>query len=58
MALLGIEDPWIWLAYLLCVASTLICIIYGLVTRSRGEEPVKQEDITWAAEEKTVEEEL
>ncbi|WP_370572831.1 symporter small accessory protein [Methanomethylovorans sp.] len=29
--MLGIDDPQIWLAYLLCIGSALGCIIYGLV---------------------------
>jgi hypothetical protein len=28
---LGIPDPGIWLAYLLCLAATALCVIYGLV---------------------------
>jgi hypothetical protein len=27
----GIEDPWIWSAYLACLLSTLFCFIYGMV---------------------------
>lgn len=27
---LGIEDPQIWLAYILCVGSALWCVFYGL----------------------------
>ena len=26
---LGIEDPWIWGAYLLIILITLICVVYG-----------------------------
>ncbi len=56
--MLGIEDKWVWLAYLLCIASTLLCVIYGAANWNKGEEPVKQEDVRWAAEEQKVEEEL
>lgn len=28
--MLGIDDPQIWMAYLLCIVSALGCIIYGL----------------------------
>ena len=31
---LGIPDPGIWLAYLLCLAATALCVIYALA-RSR-----------------------
>ncbi len=54
----GIEDTYVWLAYLLCILSSLLCVAYGLTNWNRGEEPVEQEDIRWAAEEKRVEEDL
>jgi hypothetical protein len=31
MNMLGINDPQIWLAYLLSIGSALGCIIYGLI---------------------------
>ena len=55
---LGIEDKWVWLAYLLCIASALLCVVYGAVSWNRGDEPVREEDVKWAAEEKKVEQEL
>ncbi|MDD3043489.1 MAG: hypothetical protein PHW56_11265 [Methanosarcinaceae archaeon] len=27
--MLGIDDPQIWLAYLSCIGSALLCVIYG-----------------------------
>ncbi len=33
---LGIPDFWIWSAFLLCIASALLCIIYGLINWNRG----------------------
>ncbi len=27
----GIDDPQIWMAYLLCIGGALGCIIYGLI---------------------------
>lgn len=56
--MLGIEDPWVWMAYLLCIASALLCVIYGALCWNRGQEPAEQEDIRWAEEEQKVEEEL
>jgi len=56
--MLGIEDTYVWLAYLLCVLSTVLCVIYGLVTWNRGDEQVRPEDVEWAEQEKKVEEEL
>jgi hypothetical protein len=54
----GIDDPYVWSAYLLCIASTIVCAIYGAITWNRGDEPVAQEDVAWAAEEKEIEQEL
>lgn len=50
--LLGIPDKWVWLGYVLCILSTLLCVVYGLVNWNKGDEPVKQEDVDWAKEEK------
>lgn len=58
LSVLGIEDKYVWLAYVLCVASSILCVIYGLITRNRGEEPVAEEDVRWASEEEKVKEEL
>jgi hypothetical protein len=56
--MLGIEDKYVALAYVLCVASTLLCVIYGIMNWNKGDEEVKAEDIKWAQEEKKVEDEL
>jgi len=50
--MLGLQDPWVAVAYLLCLASTALCVVYGLVTWNQGDEPVKPEDVRWAKEEK------
>ena len=50
--MLGIEDKWIVAAYMLCLASTVLCVAYGLINWNRGDEPVKREDVDWAKEEK------
>jgi hypothetical protein len=58
---LGINDPWIAAAYLLCIASTLLCVVYGLVNWNRGgeaEEEQIKEEAGWEKEEKQVEEAL
>jgi len=36
--MLGIDDPQIWLAYVLCVFSAIGCIIYGALKWNDGEE--------------------
>ena len=58
--MLGIEDKWVAAAYILCLASTVLCVLYGLFTWNRGDEPAEQikEDVKWAEEEKKVEQEL
>ena len=33
--MLGIDDPWIWGVYLLCILSALLCLIYGLINWNR-----------------------
>jgi hypothetical protein len=56
--MLGIDDKYVAMAYLLCIASTFLCVIYGLINWNRGTETAKKEDLDWAEEEKKVEEEL
>ena len=56
--MLGIDDPYVMLVYLLCIASTILCVVYGLITWNRGEEEVHEEDVRWAEDEKKIEEEL
>ena len=59
--MLGIEGKWVAAAYVLCIASAVLCVIYGLITWNRGaEEGTEQveEDVHWAKEEKKVEEEM
>ncbi len=52
LMLLGIKDPWVFLAYALTILSTLLCVVYGWINWKKGEEPVQPEDVTWAKEEK------
>ena len=49
---LGIEDPGVWLAYVLSLVSAVACVVYGIVNWNKGDEPVKKEDMDWAKEEK------
>jgi hypothetical protein len=58
LALLGIQDGYVLAAYLLCILSTILCVVYGLIMWNRGEEPVESEDVSWAAHEEEVEKEL
>ena len=36
--MLGISDFGIWSAYLLCIASTLLCLGYGILNWNKGQE--------------------
>ena len=56
--MLGIEDKEVLLAYLLCIASSILCVIYGLIARNRGDEPINPEDVKWVSEEQKVEKDL
>ncbi|HIH65417.1 MAG: hypothetical protein PWP13_1270 [Methanothermobacter sp.] len=56
---LGIPDPWVWGAYILCILITVFCVIYGLVNWNRGgedEEEQIMEEIRWEEEERRMEE--
>lgn len=37
--MIGLPDPWIVAAYLLCILSSILCIVYGLL-RWNQEDPV------------------
>jgi len=56
--MLGIEDKYVAAVYLLCVASSLLCIVYGLVNWNRGSDEAETEDVHWAQEDKKIEDEL
>ena len=56
--MLGIESTGVLVAYLLCIASSILCVVYGLLNWNKGEEEVEPDDVRWAAEERKVEEEL
>ena len=56
--MLGLDDGYIVLAYILCIAGTLLCIVYGVIMWNRGGDDVSAEDVKWAQEEKMVEEKL
>lgn len=56
--MLGIEDKGVLAAYLLCIGSTLLCVIYGILNRNKGDDSVEPDDVKWVAEEKKVEEKL
>ena len=58
MEFLGIDDFWVLLAYLLCILSTILCVVYGVLNWNRGDEAVEPSDVRWVAHEKKAEEDL
>ena len=56
--MLGIESKGVLAAYLLCIGSTLLCVVYGLINWNKGAEAVDPDDVKWMEEEKDVEEKL
>jgi hypothetical protein len=55
----GIEDFWIWSAYLLCILSAILCVVYGVINWNKGgDDAPSQEDVQWAEEEDKIGEEL
>jgi uncharacterized Tic20 family protein len=52
--MLGIQDPGVWLAYLLCILSMLLCVVYGAMNWDKGDEVVYPEDVKWVKGEKQV----
>jgi heme exporter protein D len=49
--MLGIDDPFVWLAYVLSLGSTLLCAVWGVINWNRGDDSVAAEDVQWAARE-------
>jgi len=56
--MVGIQDPGVWLAYLLCILSVILCAVYGMLNWNKGDEPVYHEDLKWVQDEKQVDDEL
>ena len=55
----GISGLGCWLAYLFCILSAILCIIYGIVMWNRGiEKEDEAEIIKWAKEEREIEEQF
>ena len=59
--MLGIHDPWIVTAYLACVLSAVLCIVYGIYNWNRGGDKEAEEfgeEAKWESDELKVEEKL
>lgn len=56
--MLGIPDFWIWSVYILCIASTVICVVYGLINWDKGsndESKQIEEEKEWEKSEEDLE---
>ncbi|HOJ77534.1 MAG TPA: hypothetical protein PLZ08_03780 [Bacillota bacterium] len=57
----GIKDFWVYSAFVLCIASTLLCVIYGLLNWNKGlveEEEQISEEARWELQEEKIIEKL
>ncbi len=53
----GIEDPVIYIGYLLTVLSLVLCVIYGAINWNNGEDLEEKElgiDAHWAEKEEEI----
>ncbi|MCF7854948.1 MAG: hypothetical protein K9N51_09125 [Candidatus Pacebacteria bacterium] len=56
--MLGMDDPWVAAAYILCVLSSLACVIYGALNWNKDGDTLAADDQTWAEDEDKFEEEF
>lgn len=56
--MLGIPDFWIWSAYILCIISAAVCVLYGALNWNKGRENEMQqveEESKWEKVEEEIE---
>ena len=57
--MMGIQDPWVWLAYVLSILSALLCVVWGAARWNREETEEPPEEVQrWAKAEDDLEQEL
>jgi hypothetical protein len=56
--MLGIPDVSIWLAYVLCIASAILCVVYGIINWNKGGDEASEKDAAWEAEEEQIDNKL
>ncbi|HBA84805.1 MAG TPA: hypothetical protein DCZ95_11990 [Verrucomicrobia bacterium] len=58
--LFGIQDPWVWLAYVLSILSAVLCVGWGIFNWNKDDSAKEPDEEVrhWAEEEDKVEEEL
>ena len=55
---LGIDDPWVWGAYIGSILATLLCVVYGILNWNKSgedEEGEIKEEMEWHKKEKDME---
>jgi hypothetical protein len=55
---LGIDDPWVWGAYIGSILATLLCVVYGILNWNKSgedEEGEIKEEMKWHKKEKEME---
>ena len=57
---LGMGDFSIFLVYVLCIASAVACVVYGIINWNKGEEPKEelQKDKEWETKDTEIKEDL
>ena len=58
MAMLGIADGWVFLAYLLCILSSILCVYYGIRHWDCGGESGGTEQKEWLDDETKIDKPL
>ena len=59
--MLGFGDFSVFAAYLLCILSAILCVVYGIINWNRGGEVSPEEaaeEARWEAEERKIDDEL
>ena len=56
--MLGLPDAAIAAAYVLCVASALLCVVYGVVNWNKGDDSEDKKELQWESHEQKIEESL
>jgi len=56
--MLGLPDAGIAIVYALCVASALLCVVYGIVNWNKGSRDDEAKEKEWESHEQQIEENL
>ncbi|MFH1567695.1 MAG: symporter small accessory protein [Gemmatimonadota bacterium] len=56
--MLGLADGWVFLAYVLCILSSVLCVVYGVRNWDRDGETDGAEQTQWMKQETEIEKPL